>query len=118
MKSRAISGATGLSVLLSGLTSAVALCCFAPWVVPLLGVSGAILFAHLGPYRPYFIAASALLMAVAIVGAYRSRQACVADAACRRQRIWLNLMLAVGVLALMVAIFSGRLELFLQTHLS
>lgn len=117
MKSRAIGGTTGLSLLLSGIASAVSLCCFAPWVVPLLGVSGAILFARLGPYRPYFIGLSALLMAVAIVAAYRSRKACATDPVQRRRRAWLNLALVLGVLVLLLAVFAGRLELFLQTHL-
>lgn len=118
MKQKAIGGTTGLSILLSGIASAVSLCCFAPWVVPLLGVSGAILFARLGPYRPYFIGVSALLMVVAVAGAYRSRRACAADPVLRRRRAWLNLALVVGVLVLLLAMFSGRLELFLQTHLS
>lgn len=118
MKQKAIGGTTGLSILLSGVASAVSLCCFAPWVVPLLGVSGAILFARLGPYRPYFIGVSALLMLVAVVAAYRSRKSCAADPVLRRRRAWLNLALILGVLVLLLAVFAGRLELFLQTHLS
>lgn len=118
MDQKTIGGSTGLSILLSGVASAVSLCCFAPWVVPLLGVSGAILFARLGPYRPYFIGVSALLMVVAAVGAYRSRRACAVDPVLRRRRAWLNLALAIGVLVLLLAVFAGRLELFLQTHLS
>ena len=118
MKQKTIGGTAGLSILLSGLTSAVALCCFAPWVVPLLGVSGAIWFARLGPYRPYFIGVSAVLMAVAIVGAYRSRKACAVDPVLRRRRMWLNLVVAIGTLVLILAVFSGRLETYLQTHLS
>lgn len=116
MKAKAIGGTTGLSMLLSGLASTVALCCFAPWVVPLLGVSGAILFARLGPYRPYFIGAAALLMAVSVWGAYRSHKACAADPVRRRRLMWLNLMLVVGTALLLVAIFAGRLEAVLQAH--
>lgn len=118
MKLKTLGGASGLSILLSSLSSAVALCCFAPWVVPLLGVSGAILFARLGPYRPYFIGVSALLMAVAVVGAYRSRKACAADPAARRRHFWLNLVITLGVLVLILSVFAGRIELYLQTHLS
>lgn len=117
MKPKAIGGTTGLSILFSGLASTVALCCFAPWVVPLLGVSGAIMFARLGPYRPYFIAAAALLMAVSVWGAYRSHKACAADPVRRRRLMWLNLILVVGTVLLVVAIFAGRLEVFLQNYL-
>lgn len=115
MKPKAVTGTTGLSILLSGMASAVGLCCFAPWVVPLLGVSGAILLARLGPYRPYFIGIAALLLAVALWGAYRSRKACPADAGQRRYLTWLNLFLAVGVLVLILAIFAGRLEILLAS---
>ena len=114
MKSKAIGGTTGLSIMLSGLASAVGLCCVTPWAVPLLGVSGAILFARLGPYRPYLIAVAALLMAAALVGAYRSYRACAADPVQRRRRLWLNLFLAAGMLVLFVAIFAGRLGVLLE----
>ncbi len=117
MKPKTIGGTTGLSILFSSLASAVGLCCFAPWVVPLLGVSGAILFARLGPYRLYFVGAAALLMAVSLWGAYRSYKTCAADPVRRRRLMWLNLFLAVGVLVLVVAIFAGRLEIFLQSRL-
>ncbi|MGH8199531.1 MAG: hypothetical protein ACREVO_04095 [Steroidobacteraceae bacterium] len=59
MRLKVIRGAAGLSVLLSGFASALALCCSVPWVVALVGVSGAILFARVGEIRPYFIGAAA-----------------------------------------------------------
>jgi hypothetical protein len=117
VKPKTIGGTTGLSILFSSLASAVGLCCFAPWVVPLLGVSGAILFARLGTYRPYFVGAAALLMAVSLWGAYRSRKACATDLTKRRRLLWMNLFLVLGVVILVVAIFAGRLEMFLQSRL-
>lgn len=117
MRPKAIGGSAGISIAFSGIASAVGLCCFAPWVVPLFGVSGAILFARLGPYRPYFIAVAALLMAGALWGAYRSRKACAADAGQRRKRTWQNVLLAAGVLLLVVAVFAGRLQGLLQRYL-
>lgn len=116
MKSKAIGGSTGLSIVLSGIASAMGLCCFTPWVVPLLGVSGAILFARFSLYRPYLVGAAALLMAVAAVGAYRSRKACAADPASRRQRLWLNVALTIGALVLVLAIFAARLGVWLESH--
>src|SRR5215469_14254691 len=115
MQRKAIAGTTGFSIALSGLASAIGLCCFAPWVVPLLGVSGAILFARLGPYRGYLLALAALLMAVALWGGYRYRKACAADAKERRLLIWLNLLLLAGILLLGLAAFAGRLEVLLSS---
>lgn len=117
MKPKAISGSAGISLAFSSIASAVGLCCFAPWVVPLFGVSGAILFARLGPYRPYFIAVAALLMAAALWGAYRSRKACAADAGKRRYLTGLNVLLAAGLLILVVAVFAGRLQVLLERYL-
>jgi hypothetical protein len=115
MKSKTVGASTGLSIFLSSIASAVGLCCFAPWVVPLVGVSGAIMFARLGPYRPYFIGVATLFMALALFGAYRSRRTCIADAAQRRRRMWLNGFLAVGLLVLLLAIFAGKLEGLLES---
>ena len=117
MKPKAIGRTTGLSIFLSSLASAVGLCCFAPWAVPLLGVSGAILFARLGPYRPYLVAVAALFMVVALVGAYRSRKACATDPALRRRRAWLNLFMAASMLVLVLAVFAGQLEILLEKYL-
>lgn len=116
MKPKAVTGTTSLSIVISGIASALGLCCFAPWVVPLFGVSGAILFARFGNYRPYFIIVAALLMAIALWGAYRSRKACAADAVKRRYLTWLNVLLVVGVLILLLAIFADRLEALLVSY--
>ncbi|HVC37112.1 MAG TPA: hypothetical protein VNF46_01795 [Gammaproteobacteria bacterium] len=116
MKPKAVTGTTGLSIAISSIASALGLCCFAPWVVPLFGVSGAILFARLGTYRPYFIGVATLLMAVALWGAYRSRKACAAGTGERRYLTWLNVLLVIGVLILVVAIFADQLEALLVSH--
>ncbi|MGH8427182.1 MAG: hypothetical protein ACRES7_04275 [Gammaproteobacteria bacterium] len=118
MKTRTITATTGLSVLTSGLASAVGLCCFATWVVPLLGVTGAIWFARLGPYRPYFIGAAALLLVVGLWGAFRARKTCAADARKRRRLVWLNVFLALGVVVLIVSVFAVQLGVLLDRVLS
>ncbi|MGH8397613.1 MAG: hypothetical protein ACRETA_05135 [Gammaproteobacteria bacterium] len=110
MKPKTVTGTTSLSIVLSGIASALGLCCFAPWVVPLMGVSGAILFARLGAYRPYFIGIAALLMGVALWAAYRSRKACTIDGDKRRYLTWLNVLLVIGVLVLMIAVFADQIE--------
>lgn len=114
MKTRTITATTGLSVLTSGLASAVGLCCFATWVVPLLGVTGAIWFARLGPYRPYFIGVAALLLAIALWGTFRARKACPADARKRRRLLWLNVFLVVGGVVLIVSVFAVQLGVVLN----
>ena len=114
MKLKAISGATGLSILISGITSMVGLTVAGPWVVPLFGVSGAILLARFRPYRPYFIVIAALLLAMALRGMYSFRKTYAADPVIHRRFTWLNLFVAIGVLMLAFAIFVGPLERLLQ----
>ena len=69
VKPKAIGGTTGLSILLSGLASD----CGAVLFRALGGAAAGGLGRHhvrsrLGPYRPYFIGAAALLMAVSVCG--------------------------------------------------
>ncbi|MGH8307381.1 MAG: hypothetical protein ACRER0_03830 [Gammaproteobacteria bacterium] len=116
MKSKTVTGTTSLSIMFSGIASALGLCCFAPWVVPLFGVSGAILFARLGAYRPYLIGVAALLMGVALWGAYRSRKACAINGNKRRYLTWLNVLLVIGAIILVVAVFADRIEAVLVSY--
>jgi hypothetical protein len=117
VKPRVVTATTGISILFSSFAAALGLCCFAPWVVPLLGVSGAILFSRVGRYQPYLLGVAALLMALAVWGIYRSRKACAADSVKRRRLLWLNVFVIVGVLALGVALVSGRIEVLLERSL-
>jgi hypothetical protein len=116
MKSKTIGGTAGISMTLSGFAAALGLCCVSPLAVTLFGVSGAITFARLGAYRPYFIVIAAVFMALAIYGAYRSRHACATDPVLRRRRMWLNVFLILGVALLTLAIFAGQLQQILQTQ--
>ena len=116
MLRKTIAGTTGFSIAMSGLASAIGLCCFAPWAVPLLGVSGAILFARLGPYRGYFLVLAALSMTAALWGGYRYRKACAVDGKERRYFTWLNVLLLAGLLLLAAAAFAGRLQALLTAQ--
>lgn len=51
------------------------LCCAGPAVVAVLGAGGALAAARLEPYRPYFLGASALMLAFGFWHAYRPARA-------------------------------------------
>ncbi len=62
-------------------------CCVIPFSLAALGVTGAWIgnFTALAPYQPYFLALSALFLALGFLLVYRRRSAaCAADASCRR----------------------------------
>lgn len=58
------------------------LCCAGPAVVAVIGAGGALAAARLEPYRPYFLAASAVMLAFGFWRAYRPARAGQAGAAC------------------------------------
>lgn len=72
-------GASGGALGLSGLAAVLGFCCSLPWVVALLGVTGAVAFARLAYVIPYALVGSVLLLAAGFWLAYRNPTACVGD---------------------------------------
>ena len=90
-------------------------CCVVPLVLVLLGVSGAWI-AHLtalDPWRPWFIAATLLCLALAFWALYGPSARCRTDGVCvdplvlRRRRRWLWLATALIVLLLLFPYVVG-----------
>ncbi len=109
-------GATGSSVGISALATAIGLCCVAPWAVAMLGVSGALALVSLGAYRIYFVVAAAVLFVGAVWIAYRRRSSAKAIA-CKPHSRWLTLLFTVNALLLLVAIFAGGIQMIVQRYL-
>jgi len=59
------------------------LCCAGPAVIAVLGAGGALAAARLEPYRPYFLALSAVLLAVGFWRAYAPARLVSTGAACK-----------------------------------
>ncbi len=76
-----ILGVSGVAVGLGGFAVALGLCCGVPWVVAVLGVSGAIAFARLDFLLPHVLLGAAVLLGVGFWLAYRPKAAC-ADGNC------------------------------------
>ena len=80
------------------------LCCILPLAVALLGVGSAAVAAKFEPYRPYFLAVTAVLLGFAFFRAYRpitcaQGEACAVPASRRRNRIllWIAAVVALGL---------------------
>lgn len=117
MKGPFAAGATGGSIGLSVIASAVGLCCVAPWAVALFGISGALALASLGPYRLWLIIAAVVLFGAAVWLFFRSRRSANA-VACRPRSHWTMLLFAVNGLLLLVAIFASVIQMLIQRHLT
>lgn len=82
-------------------------CCIIPAVLALIGLSGAGIAAAFAPYRPYFLVATGLALAVGLWLAYRSSPATADACGCavpRRRRwtrvgLWLGVALTVSIAA-------------------
>ncbi len=82
------------------------LCCILPVAVALLGLGSASVAASFEPYRPYFLAVTAVLLAFAFHRAYRPvacapGEACALPANRRRNRmlLWIVAVVALGLVA-------------------
>ena len=124
--SRTVSNATGMESpdpkmsILAGVLAAVgaSVCCVGPLLLLGLGVSGAWIgtLTAFEPYRPLFIAATIVFLALAYRRLYRTPQACAPDTACsdgkavRRQRVtfW-----TVSALVLALLVFPSVAPVFL-----
>jgi len=104
---------TAVGAVGAALTATVAsLCCVGPILVSVLGVSGTVLAARVGPYRPYLMAASLLLLGVSFWLAYGSPSLSPSGAACptrsgRATRLLLWIAAAAWILALLVPSIVG-----------
>lgn len=107
-----------MSSLAGGVAAALAsvaasLCCVGPLALTLLGVNGMILAAAIKPYRPYLLAASLALLALAVWATRRQEQAAQDAAACpsgsrRGARIVLWTAAALWVGAVLVGFAANR----------
>ena len=98
-RNRIVSAASGtLSV--AGLAWIVGGCCGVPWLVAVVGVSGAVTLARLAPAAPFLWVAAAVLLATSLWWTFRPRPVC-ADGTCERPPSWplrlLAILAAVGV---------------------
>jgi mercuric ion transport protein len=83
------------------------LCCILPVAVALLGVGSAALGAFFEPFRPYLIAATALLLGAAFYQAYRPEPQCAPGESCAvpasrlrtRRLLWVVAFVALAFLA-------------------
>lgn len=93
----------GLTALASAALASV--CCIGPAVLAALGIGSLGLAAGLTPYRPLFLAATAVILAVAFYFAYRKRPVACPDGSCELRSssrtmkavLWIVTALAVGV---------------------
>lgn len=106
-------GAAGGAVGLGTFSAGVGACCSAPWVVALVGVSGAVAVARLAFVVPYALAAAILLMAVAFWLAYRRRPVRAGDTCEEGERrrlrrlVWVAAFLVAGLVFLALAPLVG-----------
>jgi hypothetical protein len=106
-----ILGISGGAVGIGGFSAALGLCCGAPWIVGILGVTGAIAFARLEFLLPYALFAAAALLGIGFYLAYHVQPVCE-DRSCipessraLRKIVWIAAML---VSALAIIAVAGR----------
>lgn len=102
-------GAAGGAVGLSGMAAFLGTCCMAPWVVTVLGVSGAVTLARLASWHPYLLAVAAVLLGYAFWSAYRS-PALAPGASCdlaSRRRTRRLVWIAAGLLVVLAAVSAA-----------
>lgn len=99
-------GTAGGALGLGTFAAAIGTCCVAPWAVALLGVTGAVVLAHLAFLLPYALAGAILLLAVAFWLAYRRPPVC-ADSTCEttsqrplRWLVWIAALIVAGLTVL------------------
>ena len=90
-----------------GTAIAASICCFGPLFLAIAGLGGGALLLRLTPLRPYFLAATGLLLAGAFVFTYRRSDECEPGESCtiprvrKLQRIllWIATILVVVIAA-------------------
>ena len=86
-----------------GAAVAASICCIGPLVLAVAGLGGGALLLRFTPLRPFFLIATALLLAGAFVLTYRRRNVCEPGAACadprarrfQRSSLWIATLLVV-----------------------
>ncbi len=112
MRATRVAG-TAVGAVGAALTATIAsLCCVGPIVVSVLGVSGAVLAARVGPYRPHLMAASLLLLGASFWLADGSPALSPSGAACptrsgRATRLVLWIAAFAWIVALLVPFVVG-----------
>lgn len=103
-RNRIVSAASG-TLSLAGFAWIVGGCCGVPWLVAVLGVSGAVTLARLAPVASYLWAAAAVLLVASLWWTFRPRPVC-ADGTCELQPSWrlrvMAILAAVGVIVFFV----------------
>lgn len=103
-RNRIITSATG-TLSLAGLAWVVGGCCGVPWLVAVVGVSGAVALARIAPAAPYLWILVAVVLLASLWWTFRPRPVC-ADGTCERKPSWplriLALAAAVGAIFLFV----------------
>lgn len=96
-----------------GTAIAASVCCIGPLVLALLGLGAGALLLRFAPYRPYFLAASALLLGAAFYLTYRrpTTEECEPGKACARPAIRTaqKMVLWIAAVILMLAAASPYL---------
>jgi mercuric ion transport protein len=100
-----------------GSAVAASICCIGPLALALLGMGGGALLLKVAPYRPYFLAATALLLGGAFYFTYRRpvAEACAPGSPCAlpasrtRQKIVLWFVTGIVVLAASFPMWSKAL---------
>lgn len=112
-KARVLGAASG-AIGLGGFAAALGLCCTVPWVVGLLGVTGAIAFARLSFLLPYALIGAVVLLGVGFWSAYRPTAFCADDSTCapKSRRLLQGVVwLAAGLVAVLIVIaLNGRVQ--------
>jgi len=91
------------------------LCCIGPLALALLGLGGGALLLKFAPYRPFFLAATALFLSVAFYLTYRRPRpeecapgsVCAQPASRKTQKTVLWIVTVIAVLAAAFPYFSG-----------
>jgi mercuric ion transport protein len=90
-----------------GAAVAASICCIGPLLLAVAGLGGGALLLRFTPLRPFFLIATALLLAGAFVLTYRREETCEAENACanpRTRRIQrLSLWIATFIIVLLAA---------------
>lgn len=102
---RAAAGAAVFAAGSAVIAFAGTLCCAGPAVVSLLGAGGALAAARLEPYRPYFLAVSAVMLAFGFWRVYR-RPACVDGECAARPPRWLRFVLWASLAATVASVVA------------
>lgn len=92
-----------------GAAVAASVCCIGPLVLALIGLGGGALLLKLEPYRPYFLAVTALVLAGAFYLTYRRPpvESCEPGSACASQPSRRGQEIALWIVAVVVLLLAA-----------